>query len=153
MRRVWVPVLIVLLLSGCGADQSPKGDSAGGEALSRLRLPDGFEIHAELLTTPVQQQIGMMYRTKLDHDAGMLFVYPVPQAMPFWMHNVNLPLDIVFIGSDRKVVELVENAEPCLGESGKCPTYGGRVGAQFVLEINGGDAAKHGVRLGTTISF
>ncbi len=138
----------ILVLAGCGSEQTSKN-----EALARIHLPDGFEVRAELLNTPVQQQIGMMYRTKLGHDEGMLFVYQQPQAMPFWMHNVNLPLDIVFIGSNHKVVELVENAAPCLGESGKCPTYGGRVAARFVLEINGGDAAKHGVVLGSAVSF
>jgi len=151
MRGALLLVLIVLMLGGCGSGKDTA--AAGREELSRITLPDGQQIRAELLTTAVQQQIGMMYREALPQDQGMLFVYPQPQAVPFSMHDVNMPLDLVFLGPDRRVVELVESAEPCHGPSGNCRVYGGHASAQFVLEINGGAAARHGVRLGAVLSF
>jgi uncharacterized membrane protein (UPF0127 family) len=94
-----------------------------------------------------------MFRTELAHNRGMLFVNAQPQTVAYWMHNCNFPLDIIFMGPDRRVVEIAENAVPCHSEPAQCPTYGGHVPSQFVLEINGGDGAKHGVKEGALIAF
>src|SRR5256885_1740848 len=89
--------------------------------------------------TPQQQEVGMMFRTELAHNRGMLFVNAQPRTVAYWMHNCNFPLDIVFIGPDHRVVEIAENAAPCHAEPARCPNYGGHVPSQYVLEIKGGD--------------
>ena len=142
-------ILLTLLLAGCASKPEPSSDIAS----RNVTLPDGAVIAAELKITPRQQEMGMMFRTELAHDRGMLFVNAQPQRGAYWMHNCNFPLDIVFIGPDRRVVEIAENAAPCHTEPAQCPTYGGHALYQFVLEINGGDGAKHGVKDGALIAF
>jgi uncharacterized protein len=140
---------LILVLAGCGAKQGPSSDMT----TRQVTLPDGTAIAAELKVTPGQQEIGMMFRTELAHDRGMLFVNAQPRQVAYWMHNCNFPLDIIFIGPDHRVVEVAENAAPCHDEPARCPNYGGHVPSQYVLEINGGDGAKHGVREGAVIAF
>ena len=143
---------LFLLLSACGSSTTNSSSSADAdEGLRPLTFPDGFVIKTEIKITPQQQQIGMMYRTSLPHNRGMLFVYQQPQAIPYWMENCNFPLDIIFIGANHKVVEIVDNAPPC--RTAPCPTLGGTRPALFVLEINGGDAAKHGIKIDSQLAF
>ena len=148
MRKAWQAIL--LILAGCGGS---KRDAGPDVAVRNVTLPDGVVIAAELKITPAEQQVGMMFRTELAHDRGMLFVNARPQAVPYWMHDCNFPLDIIFIGTDHRVVEVAENAAPCHSAPEQCPTYGGHAPAQYVLEINGGDGAKHGVKEGAVIAF
>lgn len=146
MRRA---LLLVLVFSGCGSKEVPPGEIA----IRNVTLPDGAAIAAELKITPQQQEVGMMFRTELAHDRGMLFVNAQARTVAYWMHNCNFPLDIIFIGPDHRVVEIAENAAPCHAEPARCPSYGGHVPSQYVLEINGGDGAKHGVKEGALITF
>jgi uncharacterized membrane protein (UPF0127 family) len=67
------------------------------------------------------------------------------------MKNCNFPLDILFMDSAHRVVEIAASAPPCTAEP--CATFGGHLPYQYVLEINGGDGAKHGVREGVKIEF
>lgn len=145
---VWI-CLLAAALAGCGAKEEAQSDIA----IRNVTLPDGTVIKAELKVTPQQQQVGMMFRTELAHNRGMLFVNFKPQAIPYWMHDCNFPLDIIFIGTDHHVVEIAADAPPCHSEPSQCPNFGGYVPAQYVLEINGGDGAKHGVETGALITF
>ena len=102
----------------------------------------------ELAVTTEEHSRGLMYRTHLDTDAGMLFVSSVPHPQTFWMRNTLIPLDMIFIGGDRRIVGVVENAEPqtdtprsVTGES------------QYVLEIGGGLSSKLGIRAGQRVDF
>ena len=75
-------------------------------------------------------------------------VFEQPGPLTFWMKNTLIPLDMIFIGSDRHIVGIVENAEP--------QTLTGRRSggvAQYVLEINGGFCAKLGVQIGSEVDF
>lgn len=117
----------------------------------KVKLPDGTVITAEVKITPEQQAYGMMFRPDLPHDRGMLFVNAAPRTGAYWMKNCKFPLDIVFMDPSRRVVEIAANAPPCPADP--CPNFGGHAAYQYVLEINGGDAAKHGVREGSTLEF
>ena len=90
-----------------------------------------------------------MYREHLDADAGMLFVFEQPRVHAFWMKNTLIPLDMIFIGADRRIVGIVENAEPQDADGAR------RCGApsQYVLEIGGGLSARLGIRAGQPVEF
>lgn len=117
----------------------------------KVTLPDGTVITAETRFTPTEQAQGLMYRTELPRDRGMLFLNTQPVTGAYWMKNCNFPLDIIFMAPDHRVVEIAEGAPPCTQEP--CPTFGGHATYQYVLEINGGDAAKHGIREGVVLGF
>jgi uncharacterized membrane protein (UPF0127 family) len=114
-----------------------------------LTTPSGdVEVKVEVVSTAAKIQKGLMYRKHLPVDAGMLFLMGDERVHQFWMRNTLIPLDIMFIGSDMKVVGIAENAEPMtetLRTVGKP--------SAFVLEVNGGWSAKHGVGPGTQVRF
>ena len=89
-----------------------------------------------------------MYRQHLDADAGMLFINDAPSPLVFWMKNTLIPLDMIFIGSDRRIVGIVENAEPQTETPRRVEGV-----SQYVLEIGGGLSAKLGIRAGQQVSF
>lgn len=89
-----------------------------------------------------------MYRNHLDPDAGMLFLFPRPAALAFWMRNTLIPLDMIFIARDLTIAGIVENAEPrteTLRQVGKPSLY--------VLEVNGGWTRSHQVVPGAKVRF
>ena len=138
---------VALGSTSCGA--GPEGNV--DVTARKVTLPDGTVITAETRLTPQEQAAGLMYRTELPRDRGMLFLNTQTVTGPYWMKNCKFPLDIIFMSSDHRVVEIAANAPPCTAEP--CPTFGGHAPYQYVLEINGGDAAKHGVKEGTTLGF
>jgi len=104
--------------------------------------------HVELAIAPAEFQRGLMFRTQLAPDAGMLFVARYPQKHTFWMKNTLIPLDMIFIGADRRIVGIVENAEPQTLTERSVPAL-----SQYVLEIGGGVSGRMGIRAGQTVVF
>ena len=102
----------------------------------------------ELAVTPGQRQFGLMYRPHLDEDAGMLFIFPVAEPLKFWMRHTEIPLDMIFADSAGAVVGIVANATPYSEKP-----VGPDAPALYVLEVNGGFCARHGVRAGDKMSF
>lgn len=104
------------------------------------------EITAELATTPIQRQTGMMWRTNMAEMEGMLFVFETPHRAGFWMKNTLLPLDVAYIdpsGVLREVHQLqprVEQPAPAQSEN-----------IQFVIEMRQGWFERNGVRPGMEI--
>ena len=93
------------------------------------------EITAEVVATPAQQQLGLMYRKDLAPNAGMLFVFPDETPRTFWMKNTLLELDMVFVDRAFRVVSIVKRAVP-LTESPRMSEQP----AKYVLEVRGGSA-------------
>jgi uncharacterized membrane protein (UPF0127 family) len=131
--------------SGGGA--VPPKAAAGPAVVLR---PEGREVsfRVEVVRTDAERQRGLMYREHLDADAGMLFIFERPGPLSFWMRNTFIPLDIIFIGADRRIVGVVENAEPRTETSRRVDGD-----SQYVLEINGGLSARLGLRPGTPVEF
>lgn len=103
----------------------------------------------EVAQTPQQQQIGLMYRTDLAPDRGMLFPFEPPRPVAFWMRNVRIPLDMVFI-RDKQVQAIATNVPPC--NTPRCPTYGPSMPIDQVIELAGGRAAELGLVVGDQVS-
>ncbi len=91
---------------------------------------------------------GLMFRRELDELAGMLFVFPAPENLRFWMHNTYLPLDMVFIRADRRVLGVVRNATPMTDDTRGVPGD-----SQYVLEVRAGFAERHQITDGTPVEF
>ncbi len=90
-----------------------------------------FEV--EVATTPQQRTQGLMHRTNLPKNHGMLFIFETEDLYGFWMKNTHIPLDIVWISQDKTVVD-IQTVPPCTTES--CPTFTPKQKAQYVLEVN-----------------
>src|ERR1700737_2708355 len=102
--RSLLPVLLVLV-SCISCSDGPK--TAGLEALNTrlVSLPDGRQIRAEVLINPAEISRGMMFRDALPPGRGMLFIHDKPAPYRYWMYNVKAPLDIVFMDSNKLLVE------------------------------------------------
>jgi uncharacterized membrane protein (UPF0127 family) len=108
------------------------------------RLP----VTVELARSDEERTLGLMNRRELAPEAGMLFLFSENEPRAFWMKNTLIPLDMLFIDDGGRVVGLIEQAEP-LTTSPRDPG----VPSRYVLEVNGGWAARHGVRPGDRIQF
>ena len=124
------------------ADDLPPLPKEDGEDSNAVRLKP------ELALTREQQARGLMWRTELADDAGMLFVFDRAREQSFWMRNTPLPLDIIYIGADSKVVSVAANTVPYSQIS--IPSDGP---AQYVLEVNAGFAREHGIGPGTRVEL
>lgn len=116
-----------------------------------LRIVNGERSHviqAELASSAAEQARGLMFRTEMGDDEGMLFVRETPWWARFWMKNTVIPLDIVFIGTDRRVINIEADAEPYSLDPRESE---GPVSA--VLELNGGRAAELGIVPGTRVEW
>ena len=133
--RKWTLLIItcLTLLAGCGST----------DPWVKLK---GQKIYVEVEEDPAYQSLGLMFRTSLKADHGMLFIYSSERYMSFWMKNTKIPLDILYFDGDLKLVTLIDSALPCRTET--CPSYPSTEPARYVLEINGGLARQWGVQTG-----
>ena len=101
----------------------------------------------EIADTPQKAQQGLMYRKYLPQNQGMLFVFPESKIIRMWMKNTYIPLDMIFIDSQNKVVCLYENALPLDESIITCP-----YSVQKVLELNAGEIKNKKIQLGDFLS-
>ncbi|NOT40737.1 MAG: DUF192 domain-containing protein [Alphaproteobacteria bacterium] len=111
-------------------------ESAKGEQVFSVEV-----VHREK-----ERSRGLMFRDSMANDRGMLFDYSPPQKIAFWMKNTFIPLDIIFIGADGRILNIAENTTPLSLE--RLPSVGE---ARGVLEINGGLSAKLGLKPGDKV--
>jgi hypothetical protein len=109
-------------------------------------------IDAELATTPETRTRGLMERSSLPVDQGMLFIFEVAQPLSFWMFNTLIPLDIIFADTERRITSISASVPPCRPPS-RCPTYTSPGLAQFELEVNAGTAIKAGIDVGDELRW
>ena len=105
----------------------------------------------ELAQTPEQREYGLMNRSYLDANAGMLFIFDKQGIYPFWMKNTLIPLDIIWIDNSGKVVFIKENAQPCTNFL--CPNIIPTSSAKYVLELNAGICNETGIKLGDQLKI
>ena len=135
-----------------GAIWAPLTSIAQGFATfnrSKLRVvtkSGKHEFIVEIAVTDRQHSLGLMFRQSLAKNAGMLFDYKVPTSITMWMKNTFIPLDMIFINNDGKVINVVQRAIPfsenVISSLGK---------ARGVLEVNGGTASRLGIIPGDKI--
>lgn len=144
--------LLALFLEACGSGPGTAMKPEDYYTIP-LRFPNGREIRVEQLTEPEELQRGMQFREELPEDRGLLFYHAKPGHYPYWMYQVKVPLDIIWIDSRKRIVQVVHQAPPCPGPQEKCPVYGGGYEAQYVLEVRAGVAKANGLRPGAQVDF
>jgi uncharacterized protein len=138
-----------LLLAGCGSEVRTVEDLRS----RTVTLPGGRQIRAEMKMHRQDILTGMKFRDSLPPDRGMLFMYGKPGSYSFWMYEVKVPLDIVWMDQNRRIVEIYENAKPCSGPPEKCLVYGGSRESMYVLELAGGMVKKCNLSVGQQLEF
>lgn len=126
---------------------------AAGVKTTELRLPDGAKLKVDVVDDPLTRERGLMHRKSLPRDYGMLFVFPRPRPLTFWMKNTFVPLDMVFIGPDKRVT-VVHRAVPA-SRADTPDAEVARAGGdgQYVLELPAGAADRHKLAAGQRLDF
>jgi uncharacterized protein len=128
------------------------GVAAGAEPeMVQMRLPSGRELRAELMLTDEARATGLMFRDVLPSDRALLFVFEAAGFYPFWMKNCRFPIDMIWLDAERHVVHVAERVPPCKRDP--CPSYQSLRQANYVVEINAGQARREKVRVGDVIEF
>lgn len=107
---------------------------------------DRVTLNVELATTPKARERGLMDRTDLPENAGMLFVFPVAEPLTFWMKDTLIPLDILYFDAGGRFVSSAAMT-PCPPMT-PCPTYPSASAALYALEVRAGSIARWGVAEG-----
>jgi hypothetical protein len=107
------------------------------------------EVRAEVADERAERQTGLMGRTELAPDAGMLFVFGRERDLSFWMRNTLIPLSIAYISADGRIVD-IQDMEPLDDEP---PSYASAEPAKYALEVNQGFFAERGVEVGGTVEI
>ena len=105
----------------------------------------------EISSTQEELSKGLMFRESLDKNSGMFFIFPEEGIYNFWMKNTLIPLDIIWINSNKEIVFIKKNAPPCLEEI--CETFSSDEKALYVLELNAKTADKINLNLEEKVEF
>ncbi len=136
-------VAAMCVLSGC--TPTPEHPTVDIEFVG----PEGQSIRSfevEVVSTPLTRAKGLMYRREVGEKRGMLFVFPNEKVQSFWMKNTLIPLDMVFVSKEMKVVGILENVPPLTED----PRYVDSP-SLYVLEFAGGTMSKVGVGVGAKL--
>jgi uncharacterized protein len=161
MKRTFYSALALLLLSGCTAANSgamagctPGASRATSEAgLDQVSLciRSKGKVHSftvEVAATSPQQAKGLMFRTELADDRGMVFPFGETRMASFWMKNTPIPLDIIFIRADGKIENIAENTIPYSTD-----TVESTAPVAAVLELRGGLTGERGIAPGDVVRW
>jgi len=135
-------IVFAILLAASGG--------AGAADVQSLEIVSKSGVHVfsvEMATTEQERETGLMYRKELAEGRGMLFDFSPQQQVSMWMKNTFIPLDMIFIRADGRILRIAENTEP---QSEKIISSGGLT--KGVLEVIGGTARKYGIEPGDKVA-
>jgi len=149
MARLLMPLVLLLAIVAvsCGSDDLPKAAASHRTTVTVSGGGAAAKVNVEIASTDKQREQGLMLRQSMAEDAGMLFLFPTDTTVGFWMRNTYLPLDIAYIDSSGRVLE-IRRAQP-LDETPLTPKGPYR----YTLEVNQGWFERHGLAAGATVSF
>jgi uncharacterized membrane protein (UPF0127 family) len=131
--------LAAALVVSAAAAAEPLVIHSGGSA---------YKFEVEVVTTPETRAQGLMFRSAMAPNAGMLFLYPGEQPVSFWMKNTLIPLDMLFLKADGSIARIAHNAAP----HDETPIESGAA-VKAVLEVNGGTARALGIKEGDRVEY
>ncbi len=158
MNGFWIFALLLVAVASGGCQKpavssvptplDPGEPTQAQPKLQTLKLWIGSqEMAAEIALTPQQQRTGMMFRTEMGTNAGMLFIMPQPQQAAFWMKNCPLPLSIAYIDSDG-VIKEIHDLQPHNTNS----VFSASTEIRFALETPQGWFERHQIRPGVVVA-
>ena len=156
MMRFFTLTACLVLSTNLFAFSSPPPPPLESGGLATISTPDGFTIYCEIADTPAKRSQGLMYRTRMAPDRGMLFTFPEfqePGYWTFWMKNTKMPLDILWLDREGTIVHLERYVPICTRTDNLCPRYRPKTAAVQVLELRAGQAATLKLTVGTTLTI
>jgi len=125
--------------------------AACGEKFVKVTLPNKVSIKAELAVTPEERQLGLMYREGINAGQGMLFIFKEEALYSFWMANMKISIDIIWLNREKRIVHIHRRVPPSI--SPPHPSYSPKIPAMYVLELKAGSADKNRLKLYDKLRF
>jgi uncharacterized protein len=140
MKKLALTLILIILIPGaCRAKNFPK-----------ICFKENC-VSLEIADTDISRSRGLMFRAALPEKSGMLFVFPEEGIYGFWMKNTKIPLDMIWLDKDFKVVEIKSFVPVCVSDD--CPVYDPKVAAKYVLEVNAGFSGLYQIKTGDKANF
>jgi uncharacterized membrane protein (UPF0127 family) len=127
------------------------GPLAAAPDVVPLTLPSGKVLQVEVMVKDEDRAMGLMFRSSLPLDRGMLFLFEQSDFHGIWMKNCKFPIDILWLDEQKKIVHVEEKAAPCKADP--CPVYVPLRRASWVIELNAGQASREKAVVGAAVSF
>ena len=155
MKKLLILLCVAVAFASCDSDQNKKIKTAemtftkeGQLTLFKASGEDVVTLDVEFAETNYERETGLMHRTSMKENQAMLFIFSAEFPRKFFMKNTYIPLDIIYLDANKKIVSFQENAKP-MDETG-LPS---RNPAMYVLEVNAGLADKWLLEIGDSITF
>lgn len=155
MKKILILLSFTIAFVSCNGDKNKKVKTAeikftkeGELTLFKASGDEVITLDIEFSETNYERETGLMYRTSMEENQGMLFIFSAEFPRNFYMKNTYIPLDIIYLDQHKKIVSFQENAVP-LNEAG-LPS---EIPAMYVLEVNAGMAEKWLLEIGDTMTF
>jgi uncharacterized membrane protein (UPF0127 family) len=108
-------------------------------------------VDVEVVSKEPDMERGLMYRTNMDQNKGMIFIFNVDDRQQFWMKNMHFSLDILWISLEGRIVDIGKNIPACAADP--CPVYTPQGAGRYVLELNSGYTASHQWKVGDKLEL
>ena len=158
--KIFLSIVVVFVLASAGRffyllnlyqQKTANSVVVVNQNLSNSVCVKGNCFSVELATTDAQREKGLMFRTELDKNKGMIFIFDSDGIYPFWMKNTLIPLDIIWIGSNNKIIFIGKNIQPC--KTAICQVITPSASAKYVLEINAGISKEISLEIGDDMTI
>ncbi|OGD86281.1 hypothetical protein A2Z23_02590 [Candidatus Curtissbacteria bacterium RBG_16_39_7] len=146
-----VALVVALLFIGSLAKIFPKSSMSAGKTQIKI---GSLKVSAEVAQNSAQRANGLSGRTSLAKDEGMLFVFDRPDRYAFWMKDMVIPLDFIWIAQDKTVADITQNAQPEPGKpQSQLRIYRPAVPVLYILEVKAGLTSEKNIRIGEEAEF
>jgi len=108
-----------------------------------------IDLTVEVADDPNERATGLMYGSSLKEGRGMWFIFEDEVVRRFWMKNMEFPIDIMYLNSEKEIRSFIQNAQPCTSDP--CEMYLSESAAQYVLEVPAGFIEENGVEVGDIV--
>jgi uncharacterized membrane protein (UPF0127 family) len=112
---------------------------------------DNYCVNIEIKDTYEEREVGLMYRENLNENQGMLFVFEQPSRYTFWMKNMLIYIDIIYLDSNITIVDIFQKVPPCVEEP--CELYTPSSEALYVIETKSGFSERHQLKIGQSVEI
>lgn len=136
MKKSLLLIACILVFIGCASGQTN---------FQVCQKTNCWEV--SIADDPTEQQTGLMYKTSLAENAGMLFIFSEPDLYAFWMQNMSFPLDIIWLDQNKQIIFIKENAIPCSTNT-NCLKIKPAAAASYVLELKAGQVKTKNLKIG-----
>lgn len=153
LRWNWLSVLIASVVFSLHLVASGNIEDIQSITFEKAKIKiNNIIISVELAKTHLQQERGLMFRTKLPKNAGMLFIFDDERTLSFWMKNTLIDLSIAYINKDKQIVDIQEMKSTSVLDR-NIPSYPSKKAAKYALEMSSGWFTQNKIKVGDSFEF